>query len=139
MLASTNGFSQTFGARLAFVDITTIVYFAIAYGLAIYYRKNLQLHARYMASTAILVLPPALARALASLAPGINSFEAAFHCSFAMSALIVVALIMHDIRSGKMRPPYFALLALLLLQEASFQVIPSIGWWNDLSARIGSL
>ena len=38
MLASTNGFSQTFGARLAFVDSTTIGYFAIAYGLAIYYQ-----------------------------------------------------------------------------------------------------
>ncbi len=129
MLSSTNGFSQTFGARLAFVDITTIIYFGIAYSLAIYYRKNIQLHARYMTSTAILVLPPALGRALAGIAPGINSFKAAFNWGFAISALIVIALILHDVRLGRMRPPYLALL----------QVIPGIGWWNVLSARIGSL
>lgn len=139
MLSSTTGFSQAFGARLAFVDITTIIYFAVAYSLAIYYRKNIQLHARYMASTAILVLPPALARALAGLVPGINSFEAAFYWSFAISVLVVIALIADDVRSGKIRPPYLVLLALLLLQTASFQFIPSIGWWKALSAGIGSL
>lgn len=139
MLASTNGFSRTFGARLAFVDITTITYFAIAYGLAIHYRSTLQLHARYMASTAILVLPPALGRAIGNLVPGIESFEAAFHWGFAISALVVVALIVHDARSGQLRPPYLLLLGLLLLQQASFVVIPSLVWWNDLCAWIGSL
>lgn len=81
-----------------------------------------------MASTAILVLPPALSRALGALVPGMNSFEATFYWSFAISVLVVIALIAHDVSAGKMRPPYLALLALLLLQLASFQIIPSIGW-----------
>ena len=60
MLNSQSGFSLTFGKRLAWIDIITISNFALFYCLAIYYRKNVQLHARFMASTAILVLPPAL-------------------------------------------------------------------------------
>jgi hypothetical protein len=49
---------------LCFIDLTTIAYFAWTYGMALHHRKSIQLHARYMASTAPLLLPPALARLL---------------------------------------------------------------------------
>ena len=139
MLASTNAFSRTFGARLAFLDITTIMYFALAYGLAIWYRTNIQLHARFMASTAVLVLPPALARLLATLVPGINSFEAALHGSYVISELIVILLLLDDHRMGRARPPYLILLGILLMQHGSFLAIPHIQWWRDFTTWIGAL
>lgn len=132
MLAASNGFNKAFGARLAFVDLTTLAFFAAAYGLAIAHRRNTPLHARYMASTAVLVLPPALARALAGLMPGIHSFEAAFHGAFLLTELVVIALIVDDARQGKIRGPYLALLALTLVQHAGFEFVPRIEWWNRL-------
>lgn len=138
MLGNADPFSQTFGPRLAFVDLTTIVYFAIAYGLAIRHRRNVQLHARYLASTAILVLPPALART-SFLIPGIESFEAAFHVSYFASELIVAILLLDDARQGGVRKPYLVLLALLLVQQAGFLSLAGAGWWNSLCAWVGAL
>jgi len=139
MLRSANGFSQTFGARLAFVDMTTLAYFALAYGLAIRWRKNRPIHARLMASTAVLVLPPALARVLAGLVPGITSFASAFNWSYIITELIVLALIIHDVRSDRWRAPYPALLALLFVQHLSFGVTPTVTGWSRLCAWVGTI
>lgn len=139
MLANQGGFSKAYGARLAFVDITTITYFAVAYGLAIFYRKTLNLHARFMATTAILLLPPALGRVFGGLVPGIESFDAAFHWSFGICEFIALALVIDDGRRGKVFLPYPMTLALLILQHVSFLVLPSVVWWSVFCAWIGSI
>ena len=138
MLKSRSGFSQTFAARLAFVDIASVLYFGLSYGLAIAYRKNVQLHARFMASTAILVLPPALARLLPMVFPAIHSFPVAFHLSYLLSQVTVVGLLLDDHRQGGLRMPYLLLLGVMLLQELGFIVIPQIPWWNELVTRLGT-
>lgn len=48
MLASQDGFSQAYGLRLSFVDASSVAYFAVAFGLALHFRRRLQLHARFM-------------------------------------------------------------------------------------------
>jgi hypothetical protein len=125
MLASDDAFARIFGARLAFADLTTLGYFCAAYGLAVRYRRNTALHARFLASTAILVLPPALARALAFCAQGDVSFPLVFHGAFAISELIVAALIVDDWRDSRVRAPYPILLVLLLVQQLAFVLIPA--------------
>ena len=139
MLSSSNPFTDQFGHRLAFVDATSSIYFAVCYVLAIHYRKNLQLHARYIASTAILVLPAALERIFMNFIPGVDSFEAAFYWSFGIGSLIVVLLILNDMRKGTFRMPYLPLLFLLIVQTVSFRVTPSLSWWNDFCDWIGSI
>jgi hypothetical protein len=51
---------------VAFLTLTFpgLIFFAVLYGLAIYYRQNPYLHMRFMCSTAFLFIPPALDRAL---------------------------------------------------------------------------
>ena len=139
MLASENPFSAAFGPRLAFVDLTTVAAFATAYGLALKYRRTMPLHARWMACTALMVFPPALARALPPLVPTIRSFEAAFHASYALTELIVLALIVHDARTDRVRAPYLALLALLLVQHAGFVLLPGVPAWDAICRWIGAL
>ena len=139
MVAHSNPFTAQFGDRLAFVDFTTIGWFAIAYALAIHHRRETPLHARYLASTAILVLPPALARALPPLVPAITSFEAAFHVTYVLTEAIVLALIVHDLRGGKLRAPYPILLGLTLLQHVSFVLLPGMPWWRDFCTWYGAL
>lgn len=130
MLVAQDGFSQAYGMRLSFADASSVVYFALAFGLALHFRRQLQLHARFMVSTALLVLPPALARAAGQYLPGIDSFEAAFHTGYVASELMVLGLIVHDLRHGGWRWPYPALLGVMLLQQASFHIVPHWPGWQ---------
>ena len=132
MLTRDSGFARMFGPRLAFIDLSSVLFFAFAYGAAIYYRRNMALHARFMVCTALPLLPPALSRALGHyvLAPG-ASFGQALHISYIVSELIVVALLAHDLKTGKLRLPYLILLGVLMVQQASFELGPwgaLVGW-----------
>lgn len=140
MLTRSGGFALAFGARLAFLDTVAVLYFVFAYAMAIRHRREVQLHARYMASTAILLLPPALGRIVGGLIlPPPPSFEVAFHVSFVLTELIVLALILHDRMTGKVRPPYLILLAVTLVQHASFEVMHRLGAWQALVAWIRAM
>ncbi len=129
MLTKNDEASLAFGERLAFIDIITMCYFSVAYSLAIRFRRKTQLHARYMASTAILLLPPTLVR-VAGFIPGIDSFEAALHGSYFICEAIVAILLFDDYRHGGIRAPYLILLTVLVLQHVSFLVSPSFSWWT---------
>lgn len=139
MLASKAGFPAVYGARLAFLDLVSVLYFVTAYGLALRYRRNVQLHARFMASTAMLLAPPALARLLGNTVPAIHSFEAAFHLAFAATELAVLALMLDDRRQGRLRAPYPLLLAVLFLEHAGFLVVPHLGLWARFAHWFGGL
>jgi hypothetical protein len=138
-LAGGNPFQEAFAPRLTFVDLIALGYFAFCYAMAIRHRKHRPLHARYMASTAVLVLPPALARALGFFMPGISSFEAAFHAAMAISALVVVVLIVRDLREGRLRLPYPLLLAVLVVQDVGFELVADWAAWQALCARMAAL
>ena len=139
LLSATHSFAIAFGPRLAFLDFTTLAYFVATYGLALHYRRNVQLHARLMASTVVLVLPPALSRLIANYVPVINSFEAAVHVSYWLTELVAAALILDDRRSGRIRAPYVSLLGILVVQQLGFLLLPSAAWWTRFSAWFGAL
>lgn len=139
MLASKGNFSKTFGPRLSFLDVTTLSWFLIAYVLALVYRRRVQLHARFMASTAILVLPPALARLLLFYVPGFSAFPVAVQGGLVLAELATVLLLWDDHRRGGLSKPYLALLAVLLIQHAGFVFVPDWPAWNAFAAWYGTL
>jgi len=132
MLEARNGFNRAFGAQLAFIDLTTLAFFAAAYVLAIHHRRNQPLHARWLASTAVIALPPGLARFVANFVPGINTFELAIHVTYAVCLAITLLLLRDDARKGGIRTPYAALGVVLLAHEIGFLAIPHWPWWNAL-------
>ena len=139
MLTRDGGFAKMFGPRLAFIDLSTVAYFTFCYCAAIYYRRNMQLHARFMVCTALPLLPPALSRALGHyvLSKG-ASFDLALHLSFLAAELIAVALLVHDARGGRVRAPYLILLAVLLVQQASFVWAIEFSPWRAAVAWIAA-
>ncbi|MEO5629628.1 MAG: hypothetical protein ABIQ62_07675 [Thermomonas sp.] len=140
MLARPGPFIEPFVERLAFIDLTTMAWFSAAYCLALHHRRKTPLHARYMASTALLVLPPALSRAMGGFVPGVSSFEMAFHLAYLVTELLIVALLVHDFRSeGRVRAPYCILLAIILLQQVAFVLLPGMPWWSRACAWIAAL
>ena len=60
--------------QLAFLDLLSLIVFPVLVILSIYCARNLQLHARYIVCTVILLMPPALTRALFFL-PSMHSFQ----------------------------------------------------------------
>ncbi|MFZ6798442.1 hypothetical protein [Undibacterium sp. Di24W] len=132
IVTSPSGFSLAFGSRLAWIDTVTMITFVVVYVSAIYYRKSIQLHARFMASTAILVLPPALGRIMPRLGEWITSFEMAVHLSYAICIIVVLSLIYDDYRRGKWRAPYFILLLSVGLQQFGFYASNDWSWWMSL-------
>ena len=108
--------------------------------MALRHRKNLQLHARYMASTATLLLPPALARLLSGMnLPFVNSFMSALHTSYFATELVVIALLFSDWRNGGIRRPYVILFAFTVLQHLSILVVPKMAWLKEFFRAFGAL
>jgi chromate transport protein ChrA len=91
-----------------------------------------------MISTVLLVMPPALARAAANFIPGVESFELAFHLGYGASELIVLGLIVHDRRQGAWHWPFPLLLAMLLVQQASFHFVPEWAGWQSAMRAMAS-
>lgn len=137
MLGSSGEFSRVFGPMLAFIDITTISYFLGAYLLALHFRRRVHLHARLMASTAVLVLPPALARLLLVL--GITgAFPVALQAALFLTEAVAAALLVSDWRRGRVHPPYVVLLVFLVLQHALLSSLPNSQAWQALCRWIAA-
>jgi hypothetical protein len=134
-----NPFQQAFGARLAWVDLLATAFFAASVVLAIRHRRNVQLHARWMATTALLLLPPALGRLAPVVLPFVTSFDAAFHAAFIATEALVLLLILDDRRAGQALPPYRALLALTVAQHAGFAFLGDVAAWRAACAWLGAL
>lgn len=138
MMRGANPFQAAFGAQLAIVDLLATIGFATFVTLAIRERRNVQRHARWMACTALLLLPPALAR-LAGMLPVVHSFEAAFNLGSIATELVILLLIADDRRLGQRLPPYRVLLALTLLQHAGFFLIDRVPGWHAFTQAVGHL
>lgn len=120
MLQADNPFSRRFGPRLAVADLSSLLGFAAAFALAMKHRRDIHHHARYMAVTGILILPPALARLAPQVLP-VTSFEMAFHTGYAATEAITAVLIAASWRRRQPWLPFALLMALLLAQQFAFE------------------
>lgn len=120
MLGRDDPFHAKYGVPLAIEGAIALGWFAVAFGLAIRHRRDVQLHARYMISTVILVLPAALARVIGEFVPEDLSFTVNFSGAYAVCQLLVLTLIVNDRRRGKVFAPYPLLLVVQFLAEGAF-------------------
>ncbi|HEY8876474.1 MAG TPA: hypothetical protein VIN03_02850 [Roseateles sp.] len=114
-----NPFSRRFGPRLVPVDLSFLLGFAVAFGLAIKHRRDIHRHARYMAVTGLLILPPALARLAPQVLP-VRGFELAFHIAYFATEAVTAVLIAVSWRLRQPVLPFVLLMALLVLQQLGF-------------------
>ncbi|UUZ52592.1 hypothetical protein LP419_25015 [Massilia sp. H-1] len=104
-----------------------------AYLMAIYYRRDVGLHALHeLHRAAAAAAGPGRALGHYVLPDG-ASFAQAFHISFFVAELVVVALLAADARAfSKVRAPYVILLVLLIVQQASYEWSMQFGPWQAL-------
>lgn len=122
--------------HLAFLDITGFLLFGTYVGLAVYYARNVDLHARYIASTVLLMMPPAIVRAMPILPVFRKSFVADINLAMGLMSAILVALLIDDARRGKVRAPYMVALVANTAVAIGANYANDWAWWHALTAWI---
>jgi hypothetical protein len=118
-------FFQTFGYRLAFIDLVGNLHFAAAVILALVYKRDVALHSRFMLSSVIPLLYAVFSRFY-----DFESFWTISDASFITAELIVLTLIVYDHRHGGIRFPWVLALGVLLAQHALFRPIGDVAAWQ---------
>lgn len=120
--------------QLGFLDFTGLLLFPTYVGLAIYYGRNVDLHARYIASTVLLLMPPALTRAMPILPVFRKSFTADVNMAMGLMSIILIALLLDDARRGKVRAPYMVALVANTAVAVAANYAKDWAWWHALTA-----
>lgn len=117
--------------QIAFSDFILLPAFALFYVLAIYHRKQIEYHARYMVCTVMLPLLAGLLRVLFRFS-FIDSFSKALNCSFILVEIVLLLLLFDDKRSGKIRPPYIIASLTYLTVHLLMNFVYQWAWWRSM-------
>lgn len=131
MLIATDRYPPQIPYQLAFIDFFTLILFLGFYVLAIYYRRSVQLHARYMVCTVLGILIPAFTRFLFYF-PFIDNFNKSLNASYLIVEVILLILLFDDKRSGKVRFPYAIAMILFGIQHLLMNYSKNWVWWRQL-------
>ena len=115
------------------VPLFAILQFALTYGLAIYYRRKTQLHARYMISSGLFLLYAGTLRIFINWIPWVGNPP---NANFILLEILTIALILNDRRLGTIRAPFVVTLALFLSYHALYWTASDWGWWQSVAVLL---
>lgn len=121
-----------------YLQLSLAFVFAVTYGLAIWYRKTRDLHARFMVATAFTFIDPVFDRFLSMFMPFIpirNEW-----LTFGFINLMLITLAMTDRNQPRARWVFPGLLVLYLAIEIPvFFQLTGMEWWQSFAAWFASL
>jgi hypothetical protein len=118
--------------QLSFLDLTSLLLFPTLIILSIYYARNIQLHARYIVCTVLLLMPPALARAF-FMFPSMHSFQVNVNTAEALIQLVLLLLIIDDKRRGRIWAPYPLAFVAFAIPAVASNYAKNWVWWHSFS------
>jgi len=127
-------FYAPFGAILGLDDAIASLALLLIVRAALLHRRQVWLHAGYMLSTVLLVLPPIVTRLLPPItAPGLSSFDAAYLTAELSAGLIAVALAWAYPRS---RRPFLTVAAITVAQAGLVEAFGRTDAWASAFAAL---
>ena len=118
--------------QLAYIDLYSLILFPLFFCLGIKYAKQVNLHARYMACTVLVLLPPAITRML-FLIPWFDSFNKTLNASFIIIELILLLLFWDDRKTtGRIQKTYQLAMVLFVLLHITMNYAGNWPWWQHL-------
>jgi hypothetical protein len=121
---------------LGFIDLGTLLFLAIAFTAAMIHRRDPQSHARWMATTILVVLPPALTRLVFAIHPQ-AAFDVALGLAYAAVVGTAAILVVVDWRGGRLRWSYPSALVYLAGTYALLGHVAASPAWQSAAAWIG--
>ncbi|HEX5049663.1 MAG TPA: hypothetical protein VFX89_21295 [Gammaproteobacteria bacterium] len=123
------------------LTLNALAAFAVLYGLAIYYRRDRQVHGRYMLCTVFPLFTPVTDRLIARHAPELLRFVPHVDGSplvqvagFLLADLILVVLALWDWRANQRANVFPVALGVLLLYHVSVVTLPFAPPWGAFCA-----
>lgn len=104
-----------------FFPISDALALLILYSLAIYYRKKVGKHMRYMIASSLVFLGPTFGR-IGLHVLGLSEIQTQ-HCQYGIIYLILGALIFLDKSNSKDYRPYLVAVALFVIHQISFMIV----------------
>ena len=123
--------------QLSFLDLTSLIMFPAFIILSILYARNVQIHARYIVCTVLLLMPPALARALFMIPP-MQSFRVNVNVAEALVNLVLLLLIAGDKRRGRIWSPYPVAFVMFSVTAIVSNYAKNWAWWLSVSGWLAS-
>lgn len=142
--AGANPFIAVHGPGLGTLDLLAVTTFAGLYFFALRNRRTVQLHARYMLATPLLLLAPIFGRLFEAHVPGLtitgpesmHLFNYSLHLANAVALAAALALYASAPAHGR---PFLVVAAVVVVQSAAFQWLGPTPWWREIYASLGNL
>ena len=123
-----------------FLPLSAVLLFTVSYVLAMYYRRNISLHARFMILTGLPMIDPVLGRVLAFYGPAFPNPLLIQAITFGLTDLIILALLWRPQMSTRFRFAYGVPAALFPAAHAAWFTfaqapawVPFASWFRGLS------
>lgn len=122
-------------------SLYSAVLFGLLYALAIFYRRNFELHARYMIATGLVFVVPAWGRLYFSQLVPLGFPPPSDPLIVQMTPLIIgIALIAWDWRYDRIRAPFVVFTSLWIFHLLIWhQLVPNWEWWAHFSSWAADL
>lgn len=137
MLGPNSHFDVPLRLTLAWIDVWSLALFSLLFILAIACRRTMFLHARFMASTAFVALPPALGRAYGMNIPSLGGLAGALPPSFWTVQAVLVGLVLWDGFRGRWASPWWLTLAVMTAIQLTMFQAPNWPWFVAFARMIG--
>ena len=118
--------------KLAFIDVCTLIGFVALYVLALYYRKRLMLHSRFMVATIFGPLIPALGRMFLFTFGIASDFNESLTYSYLSIELVLLIMIWKERNSREMKFTYVPFLIFIIIQHGLMYSSDTWPWWKAL-------
>ena len=128
--------------KFFYIDFTALVLFCVFLGLAIKAarRRDIPLHLRLMACTAIIPLEAALERTYIYGTPNlVPSFDVALYASVVTLIVITAALVVSEWWYGRSRWPFPALLAYFVIMLLTTDIVARAEWFKALAISYANI
>jgi uncharacterized membrane protein len=121
------------GLSFFWLGLASAAFYTMLYSLAIINRKDIQLHARYMAATALGFITPGLGRLLGRLGEATGFAFLNFQVALWVPAVLGGIMIVHDARKGRVRLPWVLATAAWVGVVLGFNFLPRFEWLSTFA------
>jgi len=121
------------------LGLYTVFLYSTLFVLAMIHRNNVQFHARYMVTTALVFLVPGLGRLMGNYVAAAGLPALTFYQCLWVPFAIGLVLLVLDWKNGRTCKPYGVFLVLWLIQMALWHLLPHVGAWQRFTAWSASL